>query len=46
MEEAEFADVRDDLLHLNKDYDDVRLRQLSEAAKKMMAATLRETRSR
>jgi hypothetical protein len=46
MEEAEFADARDDALHLEKDYDDVWLRQLSEAAKKMRAATLRQTRSR
>jgi hypothetical protein len=45
MEEAEFPDARDDLLHLEKDYDEVRLRQSSAAAKKRRTVTPKETRT-
>jgi tubulin alpha len=45
MEEAEFVNGRDDLLHLEKGYNEVRLRQSSSGAKKRRAATPREMRA-
>jgi hypothetical protein len=46
MKEAEFAKARDDLSHVENDYDEAGLRQSSAAAKKRRAATLKQRRAR
>jgi hypothetical protein len=45
MEDAECADARDDILHLEKDCDDLGLRQSNRAAKKRRATMRREMKS-